>query len=73
MAKTHTEKSRILIVEDHPLFREGLAQMIDRHSTLTVCGQVADTTSAMKAVADLNPDLVLVDISLEGSNGIDLI
>jgi len=73
MAKAHTEKSRILIVEDHPLFREGLAQMIDRHSTLTVCGQVADTTSAMKAVADLKPDLLLVDISLEGSNGIDLI
>jgi len=73
MAKTQTEKSRILIVEDHPLFREGLVQMINRNTTLSVCGQVADTASALKAVAELKPDLVLVDISLEGSNGIDLI
>src|SRR5215472_5694498 len=73
MAKTHTDKSRILIVEDHPLFREGLVQMINRNATLTVCGQVSDTASAMKAVGELKPDPVLVDISLEGSNGIDLI
>lgn len=73
MAKTHNDKSRILIVEDHPLFREGLVQMINRNATLTVCGQVADTASAMKAVSELKPDLVLVDISLEGGNGIDLI
>jgi DNA-binding NarL/FixJ family response regulator len=73
MAKPQSEKSRILIVEDHPLFREGLRQMIDRNPALTVCGQVADASSAMRAVGDLKPDLVLVDISLEGSNGIDLI
>src|SRR5690242_11902345 len=73
MAKTQTEKSRILIVEDHPLFREGLVQMINRNATLSVCGQVADTGSALKSVAELKPDLVLVDISLEGGNGIDLI
>jgi len=73
MPKLQSTKSRILIVEDHPLFREGLVQMINRNATLTVCGQVADTASAMKAAAELKPDLVLVDISLEGGNGIDLI
>ncbi|HWV98865.1 MAG TPA: response regulator transcription factor [Candidatus Acidoferrum sp.] len=73
MARPQAEKSRILIVEDHPLFREGLRQMIDRNAALTVCGQAGDATSAMRAVAELKPDLVLVDISLEGSNGIDLI
>src|SRR5215510_7045135 len=69
MAKSQPEKSRILIVDDHPLFCEGLRQMIDRNAQLVVCGQVPDAAGEMKAVADL----VLVDISLEGTNGIDLI
>jgi DNA-binding NarL/FixJ family response regulator len=73
MAKAHTEKSRILIVEDHPLFREGLCQMIDRDAHLMVCGQVADAAEALRAVAELKPDLVTVDISLEAGNGIELI
>src|SRR5579872_5981066 len=73
MSKTLTEKSRVLIVEDHPLFREGLCQMIDRDAGLAVCGQASDSPGALRAVADLKPDLVSVDISLEGGNGIDLI
>lgn len=73
MAKLQPEKSRILIVDDHPLFCEGLSQMINRNAQLVVCGQVPDAPGAMKAVAELKPDLVLVDISLEGTNGIDLI
>ena len=73
MRKPAPEKSRILIVDDHPLFCEGLGRMIDRHPSLKVCGQAPDAASAMRAVAELRPDLVLVDISLEGANGIDLI
>ena len=73
MSKTQPEKSRILIVDDHPLFREGLQQMIDRNPDLTVCGEAADAAEAMRAIAELKPDLVLVDISLGGSSGIDLI
>jgi DNA-binding NarL/FixJ family response regulator len=72
MANT-PEKSRILIVDDHPLFREGMQQMIDRNASLKVCGEASSPAAAMKAVADLAPDLVLVDISLEGGDGIDLI
>jgi DNA-binding NarL/FixJ family response regulator len=72
MAKS-PEKIRILIVDDHPLFCEGLRRMIDRHPELAVCGQAPDAASAMKAVAELKPDLALVDISLEKTNGIDLI
>jgi DNA-binding NarL/FixJ family response regulator len=73
MKKSSPEKSRILIVDDHPLFCEGMGRMIDRHPALEVCGQAPDAAKAMKAVAELKPDLVLVDISLEGTNGIDLI
>lgn len=73
MAKALTEKSRVLIVEDHPLFREGLAQMIDRNAGLIVCGQAADAAGAMRAVTELRPDMVTVDISLEGGSGIELI
>src|ERR1700761_7729627 len=72
MARTG-EKHRILIVDDHPLFCEGARQVINRHPNLVVCGQAGDAVSAMKAVEELHPDLALVDISLEGSNGIDLI
>src|SRR5580698_7483118 len=73
MRKSSPEKNRILIVDDHPLFCEGLGRMIDRHPSLAVCGQAPDAAAAMKAVAELKPDLVLVDISLEGTNGIDLV
>ncbi len=67
------EKNRLLIVDDHPLFREGLRQMIDRTVGLMVCGEAADAAAALKAIPALKPDLVLVDISLGGTNGIDLI
>ena len=73
MGKTQAEKSRFLIVDDHPLFREGMRQMIDHSPALVVCGEVASVNGALKAVADLKPDLVLVDISLEGGDGIGLI
>jgi DNA-binding NarL/FixJ family response regulator len=67
------EKNRLLIVDDHPLFREGLRQMIDRTAGLMVCGEAADAAAALKGIPELKPDLVLVDISLGGANGIDLI
>lgn len=73
MTKAHCEKSQVLLVEDHPLFREGLAQLIDRDSGLAVCGQVSDASAALRAVEQLKPDLVTIDISLEGGNGIELI
>jgi DNA-binding NarL/FixJ family response regulator len=67
------EKSRLLIVDDHPLFREGLRQIIERDPELTVCGEAANAAEALQAIPELKPDLVLVDISLGSSSGIDLI
>ncbi len=73
MTKNPAEKSRILIVDDHPLFRQGLQQMIDDNPELSVCGQAADAAQALQLIPELKPDLVLVDISLAGTSGIDLI
>ena len=65
--------SRVLIVDDHPLFRDGLRQLIEREPGLSVCGQAADAEEAIRLVQETKPDLVTVDISLGGGSGIDLI
>jgi len=69
----NTEKSKILIVEDHPIFRMGLRELINQESDLTVCGQAESVQEARKALVHLNPDLVIVDLSLKDSSGFDLI
>ncbi|HWH69069.1 MAG TPA: response regulator transcription factor [Candidatus Sulfotelmatobacter sp.] len=73
MPEPTSDKSRLLIVDDHPLFREGLRQLIEREPDLAVCGEAASAAEALQSVAQLQPDLVLVDISLGSSSGIDLI
>lgn len=67
------KRSTILIVDDHPAVREALASRIDRQPDLQVCGEATDVSDAMRLVADTQPDLVIVDITLKNSNGIDLI
>jgi len=66
-------RQRILIVEDHPVFRDGLAQLIDQTESLSVCGKASDAAQALKLFAASRPDLVLVDISLPGKSGLELI
>ncbi|KKM79011.1 hypothetical protein LCGC14_1354240 [marine sediment metagenome] len=66
-------KSRIIIVDDHPIVRQGLADLINQEEHLVVCGQVEDAPEAMKAIRELNPDMVIVDISLAGISGVELI
>lgn len=73
MTSEAADKSRILIVDDNPLFREGLRQLIDRDPELAVCGEAAEAAEALRLIPQLKPDLVLVDISLGGASGIDLI
>jgi len=66
-------KRAILIVEDHPILREGLRRVINQEVDLFVVGEAWDTLTAETAIREKKPDLVLVDISLRGSNGLDLI
>ena len=66
-------KSRIFLVDDHAMFRDGLRQVIDREPDLMVCGDAAAANEAMQRIAEAKPDLVIVDISLAGASGIDLI
>ena len=65
--------TRIFIVDDHPLVRQGLAQIIEKENDLEVCGEAEDSPEAMKGVGECNPDAVIVDISLQGNNGLELI
>jgi DNA-binding NarL/FixJ family response regulator len=68
-----TEKSRIYIVDDHTMFREGLRQLIEREPTLTVCGDASGASEALQGIRASKPDVVIVDISLAGVSGLDLI
>lgn len=66
-------KSRILLVDDHPIVRHGLTEMINHEKDLMVCGTAEDLRKALEQITALKPDLVVVDISLKGSNGIELL
>lgn len=65
-------KAKVLIVDDHPIVRYGVAKMLNSEHDLTVCGEAEDAHTAQQAVADLKPDIVLMDISLKGSDGLNL-
>ena len=64
---------QLLLVDDHPILREGFARLIDQEADLKVCGQADNATRALTAISTLKPDLVVVDIALKGTNGMELI
>ena len=66
-------KKRVFVVDDHPLLRQGLAMMINREPDLTVCGEAEEAPEAMKAISATRPDILIVDISLNGPDGLDLL
>ena len=63
----------ILPVDDHPIVLRGLSVLVNQESDITVCGEAADAHNALTAIEVLKPDLVIVDISLKGTNGLELI
>lgn len=66
-------KRSVLLVDDHPIVRQGLAQLINHEKDLCVCGMADDGHKALELIGTLSPDLVIVDISLKDSNGIELL
>jgi DNA-binding NarL/FixJ family response regulator len=64
---------RILIVDDHPIVREGLSSLLSKEPDFEVCGEAADVPSAIRLVEKTQPHVVTIDISLESGSGIDLI
>src|ERR1700731_17753 len=66
-------KKRILVVDDHPIIRQGLALMLNREADLVVCGEAEDATGPMLVMASARPDVLIVDISLNGPDGLDLL
>ncbi len=66
-------KCKVLLVEDHPMFRERMAHLINKDLGMTVCGETDNIAEAMGIIRDAQPDIAIVDISLKGSSGLELL
>jgi DNA-binding NarL/FixJ family response regulator len=67
------KKATVLLVDDHPIVRQGLAQLINQEPDLEVCGHAEDAAGAFAAIAAYRPDIVILDISLNGPDGLALL
>ena len=68
-----TKTVRILLVDDHPVVRQGLRMMIEREGDMQVCGEANGMAEAMKSYFENKPEVVVVDISLHNGSGIELV
>ena len=66
-------KRKVLVVDDHPIVREGMALLINRETDLTVCADAEESNAALEAIDNFRPDLAIVDISLPGRDGLELL
>jgi DNA-binding NarL/FixJ family response regulator len=71
--KGQTLKKKIIIVDDHPILRKGLSILINQEPDLTVCGEAEDARKALEMIESLLPDMVIVDISLPDTDGVELL
>jgi DNA-binding NarL/FixJ family response regulator len=67
------QKTKILLVDDHPLVREWLATLINQQADLQVCGETDSAPKALQMMSEVNPEIAIVDISMEGGSGLELI
>ena len=70
---TEEQKTKVMIVEDHPLFRERLALLINKEPDMEVCGEADNIRGAMETILATKPDAAVVDITLKGSSGLELL
>jgi DNA-binding NarL/FixJ family response regulator len=68
-----SRKAKVLIVEDHPIFRKGLAQLINEEKDMEICGEAEDVIEARKILGQIRPDMMIVDLTLKGVSGLELI
>jgi DNA-binding NarL/FixJ family response regulator len=68
-----TQKTKILLVDDHPMVREWLGALINQQADLQVCGEADNAPKALQLVGQVHPNVAMVDISMEGGSGIELI
>jgi DNA-binding NarL/FixJ family response regulator len=73
LSKTVARKSRIFIVDDHPLVREGFTNLINGQDDLIVCGEAKDSAQAIDEIMKARPDVALIDISLTNESGLELV
>jgi DNA-binding NarL/FixJ family response regulator len=71
--KSAVKKKQVYLVDDHPIVRQGLIKLIEQEDGLEVCGESGSVAAALLALKTVSPDVILVDISLEDSNGLELI
>ena len=71
--ETQVSKSRVFVVDDHPLVREGLANLINAQDDLIVCGEAEDSAQAIAGIVKTRPDVALIDISLQNESGLELV
>src|SRR5689334_25446090 len=72
--KTPNEKRvQVVLIDDHQMFREQLAHLIDRESDMMVCGQANNVRDGAETIRALRPDLAIIDITLKGANGLELL
>src|SRR5215468_12796344 len=72
-SKTIARKCRIFIVDDHPLVREGLTNLINGQDDLIICGEAKNSAQALDGIMKADPDVALIDISLENESGLELV
>jgi DNA-binding NarL/FixJ family response regulator len=70
---SYAGKRTVFVVDDHPLLRQGLALLINQQQDLEVCGEAEEAQAAMQAISQKRPDIMIVDISLNGPDGLDLL
>src|ERR1041385_1219776 len=68
-----SSRRRVFVVEDHPIVRFGLRELFNAQPALHVCGEASESAQALKLIAQSRPDIVLLDISIEGRNGLELV